>query len=328
MIRYGVIGTGWITRSLINGAAACPELKLTAVYSRTIERGTSFAADYGSPQVYTDLEAMAASDDLDMVYIASPNVCHMEQSRLFLEHGKHVLCEKPLSADPDEVEALQHLAAKKGRLFREAIMLLYQPQLAILKEAIDAIGTISVAHFKFCQLSSKYEDYCRGEIPNIFNPALHTGTLMDLGVYCVYPALLLFGQPQEVTATASFLTTGADGAGTALLQYPDKQITLSYSKIGQGAAPSEIVGDRGTVTVEHIAKMENVRLHMYGEQPRLLYGADKKETLMGREIAAFARAIQGEDTLSDTADHLALEVSRLMQCIRQKAGIHFPDEIK
>lgn len=328
MIRYGVIGTGWITRSLIEGAAAYPELKLTAVYSRTAERGQAFAADYGTPQVFTDLAAMAASDCLDMVYIASPNACHMAQSRLFLEHGKHVLCEKPLSADPKELAALQHLADERGLLFREAIMLLYQPQFAVLQEAVAAIGKISVAHFKFCQLSSKYEAYCQGETPNIFNPALHAGTLMDLGVYCVYPALLLFGQPQDVTATASFLATGADGAGAALLQYPDKQVVLTYSKIGQGIAPSEIVGDRGTVTVDSISKLENIRLHMYGEEPRLLYGGDDKETLMGREIAAFARAICGDAPLADTADRLAMEVSRLMQIIRQKAGIRFPDEEK
>ena len=328
MIRYGVIGTGWITRSLIDGAAAYPELTLAAVYSRTAERGAAFAADYGCPCVFTDLEEMAADDSLDMVYIASPNACHVEQSRLFLEHCKHVLCEKPLSADPEQVAALQRLAAERGLLFREAIMLLYQPQLMLLQEAVAAIGQVSAAHFKFCQLSSKYEAYSCGEMPNIFNPALHTGTLMDLGVYCVYPALLLFGRPQSVTATASFLRTGADGAGAALLQYPDKQVTLSYSKIGQGFAPSEIVGDRGTVTVDSISKLENICLYRNGEESCLLYGGDDKETLMGREIAAFARAIQGDDPLADTADALALEVSRLMQTIRREAGIRFPNEEK
>lgn len=326
MLRYGVIGTGWITRALIEGALAYPDLRLTAVCSRDAERGRAFAEDYGSARVFTDPATMAASDDIDMVYIASPNACHVRQSRLFLEAGKHVLCEKPLTAFPEEVEQLQRLAHSKGLLFREAIMLLYQPQLTVLQQAVEACGRISSAHFQFFQLSSKYEAYCHGETPNIFNPALHTGTLMDLGVYCVYPALLLFGEPIRVSAAASFMSTGADGSGSAILHYPDKEVVLSYSKVGQGIAPSEIIGDRATVTVGSIAKLEDIQLHPYGGQPQQLHGVDSKATLMGREIAAFARAVRGEDPMGETADRLALAVSRLMYTIREKAGIRFPGE--
>lgn len=146
-IRYGVIGTGWITRSLIDGAKRYDHLRLTAVCSRTKERGEQFAAENGGAVVFTDPAEMAAGDLIDMVYIASPNRCHADQCRLFLEAGKHVLCEKPLSADPQQVADLQKLAAEKGLLFREAIMLLYQPQLEIFRKAVAACGRISLAHF-------------------------------------------------------------------------------------------------------------------------------------------------------------------------------------
>ncbi|MBQ5841459.1 MAG: Gfo/Idh/MocA family oxidoreductase, partial [Clostridia bacterium] len=253
LMRYGVIGTGWITRSMIDGAKQYDFLRLTAVCSRTQERGEQFAAENGGATVFTDPAAMAAYDGIDMVYIASPNSCHAAQCRLFLQAGKHVLCEKPLCADPQEVEALQKLANKKGVLFREAIMMLYQPQLASFRQAVLDCGRISMAHFDYCQLSSKYGAYQRGECPNIFNPQLHTGALMDLGVYCVYPALYLFGEPQEVRATATFLRTGADGEGSALLVYPDKQVVLTYSKTGQSAVGSQVVGDKGTLRIDTIA---------------------------------------------------------------------------
>ncbi len=325
-IRYGVIGTSWITRSMIDGAKAYPQLELVAVYSRTRERGEAFAAEVGAPLVFTDLVGMAASDTIDMVYIASPNSCHVEQARLFLQHGKHVLCEKPLSADPDAVAELQALACEKGLLFREAIMMLYQPQLEILSQAVADCGCISMAHFDFCQLSSKYEAYRRGDVPNIFNPALHTGCLMDLGVYCVYPALYLFGQPIAVTATATFLDTGADAAGSALLSYPDKQVVLTYSKIGQAAAPSQIVGDKGTVTIGAISKLEDMVFTPFGGESRRLWSSEDKEVLMGREIAAFADEIAGKVPTFTGADGLALAVSRCMRDIRQAAGIRFPGE--
>lgn len=193
---------------------------------------------------------MAASPDIDAVYIASPNVLHAAQSRLFLENGKHVLCEKPLAARPEEVESLQALAANRGLVYMEAIMLLHMPQLAVLEDAVGRLGRISLAHFDFSQLSSKYPAYLEGAaLPNIFNPAMETGALMDLGVYCVYPALYLFGEPEGLTASAVFLDSGADGAGAAVLRYPDKVAVLTYSKTGQAVAPSQIVGDRGTLTI-------------------------------------------------------------------------------
>lgn len=328
MIRYGVVGTGWIVRSMIAGAAQYPEqLCLTAVCSRSEERGRAFAAEVGAPQaqVFTDPAAMAASDALDMVYIASPNSCHVAQSRLFLEGGKHVLCEKPLAADPADVQLLQQQAAMRGLLFREAIMLLYQPQLALLRQAVEQCGPISAAHFQFCQFSSKYEACRRGELPNIFNPAMQTGALMDLGVYCVYPALYLFGEPQAVSAAAAFLPTGADGSGGALLHYPDKTVQLTYSKTGQGFGPSEIVGEQASVTVGHIGQLADITLHRRGGQPQPLCGSEEKSLLMGREIAAFAAAIEAGQTAPDEQDRLALAVSRWMYAIRMAAGIRFPD---
>ena len=325
MLHYGVVGTGWITRSMIAGAAHYPELlQLTAVCSRTEERGRAFAAENGAPLVFTDPADMARSDRVDMVYVASPNACHMEQCRLFLQAGKHVLCEKPLSADPSQVAELQRLAAEKGLLFREAIMLLYQPQLALLEQAVKECGRITAAHFQFCQFSSKYEAYRRGETPNIFNPALHTGALMDLGVYCVYPALYLFGTPSRVQASAGLLRTGADGWGTAVLPYADKLVTLTYNKTAQGVAPSEILGDAGSVTVDSISKLGGIRLHKHGQPSRELYGTDDKDVLMGREIAAFARSIESGQTAPNDKDYLALAVSRCMAEIRRQAGLRFP----
>lgn len=325
MLRYGVVGTGWITRSMIDGASQYPGLlRLTAVCSRSRQRGAEFAAETGAEFVFTDPRDMAGSDCIDLVYVASPNACHAEQCRLFLEAGKHVLCEKPLSADPEAVESLQRLARERGLLFREAIMLLYQPQLALFEQAVGRCGTITAAHFQFCQFSSKYKAYQAGETPNIFNPALHTGALMDLGVYCVYPALYLFGEPERVQASAGFLRTGADGWGAAVLSYPDKLVTLTYNKTAQGAAPSEILGSEGSVTVESISKLGNIAFHEGGQSFRQIYGTDEKAVLMGREIAAFAHSIETGQVAPDDKDRLALAVSRCMQTIRRAAGIRFP----
>lgn len=327
-IRYGVIGTSWITDTFIEGAAATGKLRLVAVYSRTAERAQAYAARYGVSRTFTNLAEMACSAEIDAVYIASPNALHVEQSRLFLEHGKHVICEKPLAAHPEEVAALQELAAQKSVVYMEAIMYRHQPQRAILEQALASIGNITLARLDFSQLSSKYPAYLRGECPNIFNPALETGALMDLGIYCVYSALALFGYPTRIQAAATFLTTGADGSGSAVLQYPDKQVVLTYSKTGQTAVPSEFQGDRGTVTVASISKLEDIR-RIDADGTVQLWGSAEKPVLMGHEANSFARYIAdpaGSRGEYEENSRLAREVARCMAEIRRLAGIRFPSD--
>lgn len=327
-IRWGVVGSGWIVDSMIEGAKQYADLQLTAVYSRTKERAEEYAAQHGAKYTFTSLENMAKSDVIDMVYIASPNRLHMEQTKVFLRHGKHVLCEKPMTALPEELAEAYAIAEHNDCLLTEAIMLLFQPQRYVFERAVKKLGNISLAHFDFSQLSSKYPAYEKGETPNIFNPALETGTLQDLGVYCVYPALHLFGKPQLITASANFLRTGADAAGASVWQYPDKQVVLTYSKIGQAAAPSEIIGDRGSLTVGSISKLEDITLHLNGEQPKKLWTAEDKATLMGREIETFAGWIkQGKTSAYEQHKQMSFDVAEYLYQIRMAADIKFPRDI-
>lgn len=326
-IRFGIVGSSSITDVMIAGAKQHSFLELTAVYSRTQARAVEYAKQHGAAYTFTSLEEMASSDIIDMVYIASPNVAHLQQAQVFLKHGKHVLCEKPLSAHPSELRETFALAEKMGCLFAEAIMMLFQPQLQLLKKAVQDIGEVSLAHFDFCQLSSRMPDYYNGETPNIFNPALEAGTLQDLGVYCVYPTLYFFGKPQSITAKASFLKTGADGTGCSIWQYPTMQAVLTYSKTAQGKSPSEIVGSHGSVTISSISKLEDITLYLNEKAPQKLWGEEDKPVLMGREIATFAKWIQnGADSTYQLHKQLALDVCDCMLTMRQEAGIRFPNE--
>lgn len=94
MIRFAVIGTNWITRQFVEAAHESGKYKLTAVYSRSLEQAQHFANDFSVEHLFTSLEAMAESDAIDAVYIASPNALHFSQTQLFLSHKIHVICEK------------------------------------------------------------------------------------------------------------------------------------------------------------------------------------------------------------------------------------------
>ena len=181
MLRFGTIGSGWICDEYIHGAKDSGLWELTAVYSRTKERAEEYARRHGAKYAFTNLEEMAASDCIDAVYISSPNALHYEHSKAFLERGKHVICEKPLCAQASKVRELQRIAQEHGAVFLEAIMYLHLPQRKLLEDTLQQLGQISLVKLDFCQRSSKLDRYLQGELPNIFNPALETGALMDLG---------------------------------------------------------------------------------------------------------------------------------------------------
>ena len=329
MLRFGTIGSGWIADEYIHGAKDSGLWELTAVYSRTQERATAYAKQHGAKHAFTNLEEMAASDVLDAVYIASPNAFHYEQAKLFLEHGKHVICEKPLCAQARKVRELQQIAKDRGLVYLEAIMFLHLPQRKLLEDALGQLGQITLVKLDFCQRSSKLDRYLEGELPNIFNPAMETGALMDLGVYCVYPALALFGEPESFTVEPQMMESGADGAGIVTMRYPDKLVTLTYSKLGQAGANSDFQGTNGTLSVESISRIAGLSLWRKDGTTEQLYGDDEKYKLMGWEAKDFYRYIsdpEGSAQEYAVCSDLSLRVSSFMERVRKEGKILFPSD--
>lgn len=292
-MRYAVIGTSWIARAFADGAALCDGLTPCAVLSRSRERGERFAAEIGAETVVCDIDELCAVD-CDFVYVASPNVCHYPQCKRLLEAGKNVLCEKPATVTAAEYRELCDLADANGVIYTEAIMYWHDPDRAVVRDAVQKLGRIGDAHFDFSQFSSKYPALMRGENPNIFNPDMKTGALNDLGIYCVYPALDLFGLPDKIIPAQRRLFTGADGSGAALFVYPDKMVTITYSKTGQSRLGSEIIGDAGTLTLESISKLEHVALTATDGTTTDLIGDKPKAELMANEARDMAAYVRGE----------------------------------
>ncbi len=328
-VRLGTVGTGWIVDTFLEGVRNVEEIRPAAVYSREMERARAFAARRDIPLCFDSLEEMASSEEIDAVYIASPNALHVEQTLLFLRAGKHVFCEKPATVFPGEIERLREEADRRGLVYLEAVMPLHLPRFWALWEAVEGLGRLSSVRLDFAQYSSKYPAYLAGEVPNIFNPKLCTGALEDLGVYCVNLAVGLFGAPEGVRASASFLRSGADGAGCAILEYQDFQAVLTYSKIGGSRIGSEIAGEEGTISFSSVSQLENLRLWRRGEEERVLFGTGTHSACMESEARDFAgcilrpQAYAGEYT---RWSRLMQESAHVMLDIRKDAGIRFPGD--
>ncbi len=326
MIRLATIGTSRICQNFLNGVSLTNEFKLSAVYSRNFNTGEEFAKKNGCDTVFCNLNEMAEFDGIDAVYVASPNVFHANQSRIFLENGKHVICEKPITTSAEEYKELKSLADSKGLIYMEAIIPIHIADYKRIKNAFSQIGRVKMARFDFSQYSSRMESFLKGEQVNIFDMSLHAGTLMDLGVYCVYAAIDFLGKPKDITAQAYFLHNGADGSGIANFIYEDFPAVLSYSKTVQGAIGSEISGEYGTLKIASVSQYAGVTLVKNGEEQVITKYPDRAE-LMSGEAQKFANYILRYNTFKndyEQVSQLCLQVHECMDLIKQKAGLKYP----
>lgn len=252
MIRFGIIGTNWITEQFIDAAREVEGFTLTSVYSRTADTASAFAAKHGINHIFTNIEEMAASGEIDAVYIASPNSFHAAHAITCMNKGIHVLCEKPIASNAKELSQMIAAAKENGVLLMEALKSTLLPNFKAIQENVHSLGTIRRYFANYCQYSSRYDAYKAGTVLNAFNPVFSNGALMDLGIYCIYPLVVLFGKPDVVKATGVMLESGVDGEGSIVLQYANMDAVIMYSKITHSSLPSEIQGENGSIVIDKI----------------------------------------------------------------------------
>lgn len=322
MIRFAVIGTNWITHQFVDAAHETGKYKLTAVYSRSLEQAQSFANDYPVEHLFTSLEAMAQSDDVDAVYIASPNSLHFPQTELFLRHKKHVICEKPLASNLREVEQAISLARENQVVLFEAFKTASLPNFQLLQQTLPKLGQLRKAFINYCQYSSRYQRYLDGENPNTFNPAFSNGSIMDIGFYCLASAVALWGEPKQVQASASLLDSGVDAHGVVVMDYGDFSVTLQHSKVSDSSLPSEIQGEAGALVIEKISECQKLSFVPRGSKAQDLSQPQHINTML-YEAEEFARLVENNEV-----NHPGLEVSRITAKvqteIRRQTGVVFP----
>lgn len=327
MIRFGIIGTNWITERFIQSAMETEQFALTALYSRTEEKGKAFAAKFNDPIVYTDLEQMVKSDQLDAVYIASPNSFHAEQAILCMNHGKHVLCEKPMASNVSEMQRMIEAARSNNVVLMEAMKSTLMPNLRVIKDNLYKIGRIRRYFASYCQYSSRYDAFMQGTVLNAFNPIYSNGSLMDLGTYCIYPMVTLFGKPDSIQAVGVLLSSGVDGEGSMVLKYKDMDAVIMYSKISDSYLPAEIQGENGTLVIDKINQPYSVKIHYRDGTIENLTQAQYQES-MYYEAEEFIELIQTgcrESSINSLSNSLmAVEI---MDEARRQIGLTFPADL-
>lgn len=260
MIKYGVIGTNWITDEFIKGANEVGGLSLNSVYSRDIERAKDFGNKYNLTNTFDDLEKMAESSLIDAVYIANPNSLHYRTAKLFLKNKKHVFVEKPITLNRREMEDLSYLSQKNNKVLLEGIRNMYTPNMQSIMDNIYKLGKVRRYIGVFSKISSRYDLLKEGKTPNVFNPEFSGGSLMDLGVYPTHPMVKMFGMPNNISSKEVKLWTGTDGMGIISFDYGDMDGLIIHSKITDTYMKSKIQGEDGTMVIDKISDPEDIKI--------------------------------------------------------------------
>lgn len=325
-IRLGTIGSGFIVYNILDNVQKTEGVRLAAVYSRSEEKGSALAEQYGAAKVYTDMDAFLQDEEVNVVYIATPNTLHYPQAKKALLAGKHVILEKPFCTKAEYARELVQIAKERKLLLVDAVPTAYQPNLAVVQRELPKIGRIRLVMTNYSQYSSRYDQLLRGETPNNFNPQFAGGCLMDINFYNVYLNVALFGKPQTAVYYPNLYENGIDTSGTMIMAYDGFVSQNAGAKDTWGENFIQIEGEKGYIYVPNgVSGMEEVQVvtkagrEIFNEQPdpdRWSYEVREvtKLLLMENYDAVYARL----DTM--------LDVMETLEQARRQAGIFFPGD--
>lgn len=245
-VRIGILGASrFAPLTILNPARECGEVTVAAVASRDVSRARSFAAQHGIARVHESYQALTEDPDLDAVYILLPTSLHGRWTRAALAAGKHVLCEKPFTANAAEAREVAGLAAASGRVVMEAIQCRHHPLTARVEQIIasEELGIVQRIDVAVCALVPKSSN------ANVYDYSLAGGAAMDAGSYAVHLVRTFGGStPEVVAARAKLRGRDVDRAMTAEMRFDDGHIgsircALWSSNLFRASA--KVVGDRG-----------------------------------------------------------------------------------
>lgn len=323
-IRWGIMATGWIAEAFADGLQYVTNSELVAVGSRTQQAADKFGDQYNVPRRYATYEALVADPDVDVIYIATPHGMHYDNLRLCLDAGKHVLCEKAFTLNAKEAEEMIALARQKKLFLMEAMWTRFLPAVVEIRRLLGdgIIGEVRAFQADF-SFPADFDPNGR-----LFAPELGGGSLLDLGVYPVSFASMLFGEPEKIVSAAHVGSTHVDVQMSAVMSYPDGKIATAFSSLEcSGANRASIQGRLGRIEIDreffHPERF-SVILHEGSREDYYFPIEHNGYRYEAQEVVDLLEAGELESPIIPLDETLA--IMRMMDTMRAQWGVVYPNE--
>lgn len=323
-IKWGILGAGWIASQFARDLAFAQDAELSAVGSRSLEKAEEFAGKFGGKRAYGSYEDLVNDAEIDIIYVATPHPSHKEHVLQCLRAGKAVLCEKPFTVNVKEAEEVVQYARDNRIFLMEAMWTRFLPVIRKVREWIaeGRIGDVRLLKADF--------GFRTGVNPEgrLFKPALAGGALLDVGIYPLSFASMLFGgTPKQILSTAHLGETGVDEENSIMLSYQGGQTALLSSAIRlNSGSDAYIMGTEGSIKIPSFFNAKSATLVAADGTEETF--SDDRTTLGYVYEAEAAGQYLREGKLESEVIPLdeTLQLMRMMDEIRGQWGLRYPFE--
>ncbi|RNL50392.1 Gfo/Idh/MocA family protein [Arthrobacter oryzae] len=324
VLRWGIMGPGWIADLFTKALQAHTRQVVAAVGSRSLERSEAFAAQHGIASAYGSYEELAASDDVDVVYVATPHNFHHAAAVLALAAGKHVLIEKPIALNAAEARDIRDRAAAAGLMATEALWSFFLPKFDVARQVLES-GTLGELTTVITEYGEFYDPSNR-----IFDPALAGGPLLDLGTYPLALITSMLGEPSQVKAIGTDHTTGVNGQISAIMSFTGGAQAIVNTQLHNFTpTAASLVGRKATLNFDGMFNRPGGFAVNYPDGTVLRYDEPTGAHVDGLhfQAAAVARSIHaGDRGVPERPLSESITTMDVADEIRRQLGIVYPGE--
>lgn len=296
--------------------------KLYSVANRTKSKAVAFAEKYGIKKVYDSIDEVFDDPNVDIIYISTPHNTHIEYMKKALSSGKHILCEKSITLNSDELAEAVDIAEKNHLILAEAMTIYHMPLYKTLKKRIDSgdFGRLNLIQMNF----GSYKEYDMNN--RFFNRNLAGGALLDIGVYALSCVRWFFDScPDEIMSQVKTAPTGVDEEAGILLKNKEQQLsTVILSLHSKQPKRATLSFDKAYVEIFEYPR---------GQEATVTYTADGSTEIIKDGSTADALLYEVEDmerAVSGVSDEMHLDYTKdvmdMMTEIRSQWGLKYPEE--
>jgi len=324
-IRWGIVGTGWIAHLFAEGLSVLKDTEIAAVASRTKGAAEKFAAEFGVPNRHIGSESLAGDKDVDIAYIATPHPMHKDDTINCLAGGKAVLCEKPFAMNSAEAVQMIMCARKKNLFLMEAMWMYFFPAMAKVRQLVadGAIGEVRLVQGNFC-IRREWDPEHR-----LLNLGLGGGALLDVGVYNVALAQMIYGKrPERINSMAHIGKTGVDEQSSMIFGYEGGAMAvLTCAVQTETLFEATIYGTDGYIKIPHMFFQPDRIIVKAGQGQEKEIKFERLGNGYSYEAAEVMRCLRdGEVECPIMPLDASIAIMKTMDQVRQQWGLVYPME--